>query len=131
MKVLTKTGDEFPIQDRLVTCCLNFRRRPFLVKTYKRNHNFKFDHFEILKLWIHELNFIRQPFLNEAMVSDITVFRGVSRYQYGQGVGDVLRGKLQFVPMVARFLKPVAIKGAQTLLKSGSEAIKKVPHSKT
>ena len=56
---------------------------------------------------------------------DIPVFSGVSRYQYGQGVGDVLRGILQFIPAMERFLKPVAIKGAQTLLKSGSEAIKK------
>ena len=55
---------------------------------------------------------------------DILVFRGVSRYQYGQGVGDVLRGRLQFYPTVARFLKPVAINIAQTLLKFGSEAIK-------
>ena len=31
MKILTDTGDEFPIQDDLVTCRLNFRRRPFLV----------------------------------------------------------------------------------------------------
>ena len=31
MKISTETGDEFPIQDGLVTCRLNFRRRPFLV----------------------------------------------------------------------------------------------------
>ena len=30
MKFSTETGDEFPIQDGLVTCRLNFRRRPFL-----------------------------------------------------------------------------------------------------
>ena len=36
----------------------------------------------------------------------------------------MLRGILQFFFQVARFLKPVVIKGAQTLLKSGSEAIK-------
>ena len=52
------------------------------------------------------------------------MFRVICRYQYGQGVGDVLRGILQFIPTVARFLKPVVIKGTQTLLKSGSEAIK-------
>ena len=52
------------------------------------------------------------------------MFRGVSRYQYNQNVGDDLRGILQFFPKVARFLKPVVIKGAETLLKSGSEAIK-------
>ena len=55
---------------------------------------------------------------------DIPVFKGVSKYQYGQGVGDVLCGIMQFFPKVARFLKPVVIKGAQTLLKSGSKAIK-------
>ena len=31
MKILTETGEEFPIYDDVVTCCLNFRRRPFLV----------------------------------------------------------------------------------------------------
>ena len=52
------------------------------------------------------------------------MFKEISRYQYGQGVGDVLHGIWRFIPTMARFLKPVAIKGAQTLLKSGSEAIK-------
>lgn len=47
----------------------------------------------------------------------IPVFAGASRYQYGQGIGDVIRG-------ILRFFRPVAIKGAQTLLKAGSEAIK-------
>ena len=36
----------------------------------------------------------------------------------------MLRGILRFVLKVARFVKPVAIKGAQTFLKSGSEDIK-------
>ena len=45
-------------------------------------------------------------------------------YQYGRGVGDVLRGILRFIYTVARFLKPMAIQGTQTLLKSSSEAIK-------
>ena len=70
------------------------------------------------------MNFIRQFFSQRGNGFDILVFRGVSRYQYGQGVGDVLRGILQFFPKVARFLKPVVIKSAQTLLKSGSKAIK-------
>ena len=52
------------------------------------------------------------------------MFTKVYRYQYGQGVGDVLRGILQVFPKVAWLFKPVVIKGAQTLLKSGSEAIK-------
>ena len=55
---------------------------------------------------------------------DFPVIRGTSRYQYGQGLGDMLRGILQFIPRVAQFLKPVAMKGVQTLLKACSEAIK-------
>ena len=31
MKILTETGEEFPIHDDVVTCRLNFRRLPFLV----------------------------------------------------------------------------------------------------
>ena len=31
IKISTETGEEFPIQDDVVTCRLNFRRRPFLV----------------------------------------------------------------------------------------------------
>lgn len=46
---------------------------------------------------------------------NLPVFRG--RQQYGQGVGDVFRG-------IWRFFRPVVVKGAQTLLKAGSEAIK-------
>ena len=70
------------------------------------------------------IEFYKAVFFQRGNGFDIPVFRGVSRYQYGQGVNDVLRGILQFFPKVARFLKPVVIKGAQTLLKSGSEAIK-------
>ena len=55
---------------------------------------------------------------------DFPVFRGTSRYQYGQGLGDVLRGIVRIIPRVAQFLKPMAMKGVQTLLKAGSEAIK-------
>ena len=42
------------------------------------------------------------------------VYRG--RPQYGQGFGDVLRG-------IWRFFRPVALSGAKTLLKAGSEAL--------
>ena len=31
MKISTETGEEFPIHDDVVTCRLNFCRRPFLV----------------------------------------------------------------------------------------------------
>ena len=52
------------------------------------------------------------------------MFRKTSRYQYGQGLGDVLRGIVRYIPMVTHFFKPVAIKGIKTFLKAGSEAIK-------
>ena len=52
------------------------------------------------------------------------MFRGTSRYQYRQGLGVVLRCIVRFIPRVAQFLKLVAIKGVQTFLKAGSEAIK-------
>ena len=55
---------------------------------------------------------------------DFPVFRGTSRYQYGQGLGDVLCGIVRYLSRVTQFLKPVAMKGIQTLLKAGSEAIK-------
>ena len=77
------------------------------------------------------IEFYKAAFSQRGNGFDIPVFRGVSRYQYGQGVGDVLRSILQFFPKVARFLKSVVIKGTITLLKSGSEAIKRVPHFKT
>jgi hypothetical protein len=48
---------------------------------------------------------------------DIPKFYGSHRYQYGSGLGDVLRG-------VYRFFRPIAIKGVQTLLKAGGEAMK-------
>ena len=70
------------------------------------------------------IEFYKAAFSQQGNGFEIPVFRGVSRYQDGQGVGDVLRGILQFFPKVARFLKPVVIKNAKTLLKSGSEAIK-------
>ena len=70
------------------------------------------------------IKFYKAAFSQRGTGFDISVFRKISRYQYSQGVGDVLRRILRFIFMVAWFLKPVAIKGAQTLLKSGSEDIK-------
>ena len=52
------------------------------------------------------------------------MFRGTSRYQYGQCLGEVCRGIVRFIPTVAQFFKPVAMKAMQTLLKAGKEAIK-------
>ena len=55
---------------------------------------------------------------------EISVFRWISSYQYGKSACDVFRGIWWFIYTVARFLKPVSIKGAQNFLKSSSEAIK-------
>ena len=70
------------------------------------------------------IEFYKAAILQQGNGYDIPVFVGTSRYQYGQGLDDVLHGILKFIPKVARFLKPVVMKGAQTLLKAGSEAIK-------
>ena len=70
------------------------------------------------------IEFYKAAFSQQGAGFDIPVFRGTSRYQYGNGLGGVLRGIVQFMPKLARLFKPVAIKGAQTLLKAGSEAIK-------
>ena len=55
---------------------------------------------------------------------DIPVVIGTSRYHYGQGLGNVLRGIVRFIPRGSQFFKPVAMNGVHTLLKAGSEAIK-------
>ena len=70
------------------------------------------------------IEFYMAAFSQQGNGFDCPVFRGTSRYQYGQGLGDVLRGIVRYIPMVTQFLKPVAMKGIQTLLKAGSEAIK-------
>ena len=43
----------------------------------------------------------------------------------GQGLGNILHGIVWFIPKIAQFLKPAAIKGAQPLLIADSEEIKK------
>ena len=72
-----------------------------------------------------QIEFYKAAFLQQGKGFDITVVVGTSRYQYGQGLGDVLHGILKFITKVVRFLKPIVLKGAQSLLKAGSEAIKK------
>ena len=63
------------------------------------------------------IEFYKAAFSQHGRGFEIPVFRVTSRYQYGAGFGDVLRG-------MWRFFKAVAIKAAQTLLRAGSEAIK-------
>ena len=48
---------------------------------------------------------------------DIPKFYGTHRYQYGQGFGDVLRG-------IWRWVRPVATKGLEALLRSGGDSMK-------
>ena len=49
MKILTETGEEFPIYDDFVTCHFNFRRRPVSLLAYIRNYEFKFNPLTFLK----------------------------------------------------------------------------------
>ena len=56
---------------------------------------------------------------------DLPVFRGTFRYQYGQGLGNVLRGIGRFILRVAQFFNPVAMKSVQIRLIAGNKAIKK------
>ena len=70
------------------------------------------------------IEFYKAAFSQRGGGFDIPVFRGTSRYKYGHGLGDVLRGIVHYIPKIANFLKPVVMKGAQTLLKAGSGAIK-------
>ena len=70
------------------------------------------------------IEFYKAAFIQQGNGFDIPVFVGTSKYQYGQGLVDVLHGIVKFIPKVARFLKPVVMKDAQTLLKAGSEAVK-------
>ena len=70
------------------------------------------------------IEFYKAAFSKRGNGFDFPVFRGTSRYQYGQGVGDVLPGIVRFIPRVAQFFKPVAMKGVQTLIQAGIEAIK-------
>ena len=70
------------------------------------------------------MNITKLLFPKTAMVSIFRCSGGTSKYQYGQGLGDVLRGIVRYIPSVTQFLKPVAIKDIQTLLKAGSKAIK-------
>ena len=80
--------------------------------------------FEYFNTMNPRIEFYKATFLKRGNGFDIRVFVGIFRYQYGKGLGDVVHGILKFISKVARFFKPVVMKGAQTVLKSGSEAIK-------
>ena len=71
-----------------------------------------------------QIEFYKAAFSQRDNGFDLPVFRGTFRYQYGQGLGNVLRGIVRVIPRVAQFFKPVAMKGVQTLLKDGSKAVK-------
>ena len=73
---------------------------------------------------VQRIEFYKSAFSQRGNNFDLPVLWGSSRYQNGQGVGDVLRGIVRFISRVAQFFKPVAMKGVQTLLKAGSKAIK-------
>ena len=70
------------------------------------------------------IEFYMAAFSQKGNGFDFPVFRGTFRYQYGNGLGNVPRGIVRYMPKVTQFLKPLAMKGIQTLLKAGSEAIK-------
>ena len=70
------------------------------------------------------IEFYKAVFSQRGNGFDIPVFRGISRYQYSQGVSDVLCGVERFIPIVAQFVKLVSMKGVLSFLKAGSEAIK-------
>ena len=70
------------------------------------------------------IEFYKAAFSQRKNGFDFPVFKGTSRYQYGQGYGKVLRCKVRFIPRAAQFFKPLAMKSVETLSKAGSEAIK-------
>ena len=70
------------------------------------------------------IEFYKALFFYKGNSFDFPVFRGTSRYQYGQVLGNVLGGIMRYIPRLMQFLEPVAMKGIQTLLKAGSEALK-------
>ena len=70
------------------------------------------------------IEFYKAAFSQKCNGFDFPDFRGTSTYQYGQGLGDLLRGIVRYIPRDTQFLKPVSMKGIQTYLNTGSKAIK-------
>ena len=58
------------------------------------------------------IEFYKAAFSQRGIGFEIPVFRGTSRCQYGQGLGDVFFEIWRLIPTMARFFKPVEIKGA-------------------
>ena len=71
-----------------------------------------------------QIEYYKAAFSQQGNGFDCLVFRATFRYQYGQGLVDVLRGIVRFISRVAQYFILVAIKSVDTLLKAGSEAIK-------
>ena len=49
------------------------------------------------------IEFYKADFSPRGARFEIPLCSGTSRYQYGQGLGDVLRGIVQFIPRVEQF----------------------------
>lgn len=64
-----------------------------------------------------QVELFRSAMLRQSGGGDIQVFRGATRYQYGQGFGDVLRG-------IWKVIVPVAMRAGKTLFKVGAQAVK-------
>ena len=124
LKIFTETGEEFLYSKRCDR--LSPQLLPpiiFGLDLYKepRLQLWSFVNFKTIDL---RIEFDKASCLERGNGFDIPVFRVTSRYQYGQNLGDVCRGIVRFISKMAQFLTPVAIKGAQTLLKADSKAIK-------
>ena len=62
-----------------------------------------------------QIEFYKTAFSQRGNGFDIPVFRGTFKYQYNQGLSDVLRGIVRFNPGLAQFFKPLAMKGVHLL----------------
>ena len=117
IKADTKTVVKLSINDDVFTYRFNFRRRPVLVYIYIGNYDSNFTINSRIK-------FYKAAFSQRGNGFHIPVFKVTSRNQYGKGFHNVRCGIVQFILRVAQFLKPVAMKGFQTLIKACSKAIK-------
>ena len=63
-----------------------------------------------------QIKFYKAAFSQRGAGFEILIFKTIFKCQNGQVVSDVLCKILRFIPSLARFFKPVAITGAQTVL---------------